>query len=238
MAQTLPPRADLASEDTALAEPVLNPFLLAASAENHTLELTAALQKQGVPCLLAFTDRMLEYWRREARPSAVIVDMGLDWTRRPAEQLISQGTAVVGLSDDEEKRMWAVGQGFEDAFALSMNPQEIATKLRSRFLFRDSLSAASPEEDGPLRMDLAQRRVWWCENERHLPPKQFDLLACLASRAGTMVKIDTLLRLVWREAWGDPNKVAKMIGRIRKALGEDASGYIVSEDGYYGYRPR
>lgn len=238
MAQTLPQSVDRASEKTALDEPVIHPFLLAISVEDQALTLTAALQHQGVPCLLAMTERMLEYWRRESQPSVVIVDLKLDWTRKSADQLIRQRAAVVGLSDDEEERLRALGQGFEDAFALTMNPHEIASKLRSRFMFRDSFPVEIPQQTGPLRMDLAQRRIWWCDEERHLPPKQFDLLACLASRAGAMVKIDTLLRLVWREEWSDPNKVSKMIGRIRSALGEDAAGYIVSEDGYYGYRPR
>lgn len=239
MIRSLPQGSYRASASFAPPDTQLRPFLLILPGGNRALALTAAIQEVGVPCVLAFDDRMVEYWSRAERPEVAIVEIGVTWTRRVCDALIRRGLAVVALSDDEEERIAALGRGFQDAVSLSLAPRELAARLRQRFLPpNDAPPVEAPYIHGPLRIDTAQRRVWWWDEERHLSPMQFDLLAYLVARANTMVSIETLLREVWREAWGYRNKVTKMIGRLREALGPDSVAYLISSRGYYEYRTR
>lgn len=237
MKRLLTPSSGRVSVKRAPPDSHLRPFLLVLPSRGRALDLHLALQEAGVPCVVALDAGMVEYWRRTENPQVVVIEMGAQWTKGKAATLIRQGRAVVALSDDEEERIRAVGLGFEDAFPLTDAARETAAKLRMRFLSRDSVPVEVPQLDGPLKIDTAFRRIWWRDVEVYLSSMQFDVLAHLAARPGTMVSIETLLREVWREAWGDTNKVTKMIGRIRSALGPDARAYIASSPGYYGYKP-
>lgn len=238
MERVLPLRSDRAGADSAPLVSGLRPFLLVLPSKGRALDLQVALQEAGVPSLLALDEQMVEYWRRTENPRVIAIEIQPPWGKALAAKLIRQGRSVVALSDDEEERIRSVALGFEDAFPLTAQARETAAKLRMRYLVRDSLPADVPLSDGPLRMDSALRRVWWRDVELNLSAMQFDLLAYLAARPGKLVSIETLRREVWREAWGDTNKVTKMIGRIRRALGPDAQAYIASSRGYYTYKPR
>jgi DNA-binding response OmpR family regulator len=236
--QVLPQRSDRASAGFAPPVTELRPFLLILLGDDRSLALTTAIQEGGVPCVLAFDDRMVEYWARAEQPRVAVVDIDSSWTRNISDTLIRRGLAVVALSEDEEARIAALGRGFQDALPSSLAPREVAARLRQRFLPPRLPLFEVQHVDGPLRIDIAQRRAWWWDEEKHLSPMQFDLLAHLVARADTMISIETLLREVWREAWGDRNKVTKMIGRIREALGKDSVAYLRSVPGRYGYLTR
>lgn len=183
---------------------------------------------------------MVEYWWRVEQPMVAVTHIGPRWIREVSDLLIRRGLVVVALSDDEEERITALGRGFHDAFPASLNSNEIAARLRKRLLPQGGARITSIMTEGPLRMDPAARQVWWHGEERHLGSMQFDLLAYLAARANTRVPIDTILRDIWREAWssGQSNKVTKMVGRIREALGPDSASYLRSTPGYYGFMTR
>lgn len=218
----------------------LRPFLLVLSRGDHGFELVTALQQSGMPCVLAFDAQMIEYWWRVEKPMVAVIDVGAAWVREVSDRLIRRGMLAVALSDDEEERIDALSRGFQDSLPASLSPKEVAVRLRQRFLAQVGPQITSELAQGPLRLDPATRRVWWRDEERHLGPMQFDLLAYLAARPDTMVPIDTILRDIWREAWGlgQSNKVTKMIGRIREALGPDSLGYVRSSPGYYGFMVR
>jgi DNA-binding response OmpR family regulator len=238
MERVLPLRSGRAGADTAPPVNGLRPFLVVLPSKGRALELQVALQEVGVPSLLALDEQMVEYWRRTENPRVIATETQPPWAKSMAAKLIRQGRSVVALSDEEEERIRSVALGFEDAFPLTAQPRETAAKLRMRYLDQDSLPTDVLLTDGPLRMDGALRRVWWRDVELTLSAMQFDLLAYLAARPGKLVSIETLRREVWREAWGDSNKVTKMIGRIRRAVGPEAQAYIASSRGYYTYKPR
>src|SRR5437879_13100009 len=58
---------------------------------------------------------------------------------------------------------------------------------------------------GPLRIDLAGRRVYCRGQDLELQPKQFDLLTYLVRNRGTVLTRDQLLQNVWGYDYvGDP----------------------------------
>ena len=75
---------------------------------------------------------------------------------------------------------------------------------------------------GPLRIDLAGRRVHCRGQEWELQPKQFDLLTYLVRNRGTVLTRDQLLHNVWGYDYaGDTRTVDVHIRWLREKLEED-----------------
>ena len=94
-----------------------------------------------------------------------------------------------------------------------------------------------PTSFGPLRIDVAARRVEVLDAEVALTAREFDLLAALASDPGRVFKKQELLRDVWGHP--DTNSVRSLDAqavRIRAKLREaGAEGFVVNYRGV-GYR--
>ena len=75
---------------------------------------------------------------------------------------------------------------------------------------------------GPLRIDLAGRRVNCRGQELELQPKQFDLLTYLVRNRGTVLTRDQLLHNVWGYDYaGDTRTVDVHVRWLREKLEED-----------------
>ena len=95
----------------------------------------------------------------------------------------------------------------------------------------DSRSSQEPQEVphprnelvvGPLRIDIAGRRVNCRGQELELQPKQFDLLTYLVRNRGTVLTRDQLLHNVWGYDYaGDTRTVDVHVRWLREKLEED-----------------
>ena len=75
---------------------------------------------------------------------------------------------------------------------------------------------------GPVRIDLAGRRVNCRGKDLELQPKQFDLLTYLARNRGTVLTRDQLLQNVWGYDYvGDTRTVDVHVRWLREKLEED-----------------
>ena len=75
---------------------------------------------------------------------------------------------------------------------------------------------------GPLRIDLAGRRINCRGKELELQPKQFDLLVYLVRNRGTVLTRDLLLHNVWGYDYvGDTRTVDVHVRWLREKLEED-----------------
>lgn len=91
-------------------------------------------------------------------------------------------------------------------------------------------------EHGPLRVDLAGREVTIADRLLHLSPREFDLLAALASEIDRVWSFAELTRRVWQTAYlGAPDVVTSAVKRLRKRLTPGAGLEIASVRGI-GYR--
>jgi DNA-binding response OmpR family regulator len=89
---------------------------------------------------------------------------------------------------------------------------------------------------GELTVDLDAHRVTMGEAEISLTRKEYDLLAALARRPGTVVTRDELLADVWHTTWsGNPHTVEVHVAALRGKLGDP--GLIQTVRGV-GYRLR
>ena len=87
-----------------------------------------------------------------------------------------------------------------------------------------------------FRLDSANALLWRGSDRVALPPKPFEVLCCLAERAGELVTKDELLDAVWPNLHVTESSLSFSINAVRNALGDDpkAPRYIetVTRRGY------
>ncbi len=91
---------------------------------------------------------------------------------------------------------------------------------RVRALLRRDAPSNLVEAAG-VRLDRSARRAWRDGRELELAPKEFDLLATLVEYAGTALRRDELMRMVWDENWFGSTKTLDVhVGWLRGKLGD------------------
>ena len=87
---------------------------------------------------------------------------------------------------------------------------------------RAEVAAGLPVAD--LTVDPRSRRVTLAGTPVELSPKEFDLLAYLAARAGAVVPKRELLTEVWQQPYGGSDKTVDVhLSWLRRKLGEDGA---------------
>ena len=85
-----------------------------------------------------------------------------------------------------------------------------------------------------LRIDRASRRAWRGPRELELAPKEFDLLAALAARAGEALRRERIMSEVWDENWWGSTKTLDVhVGWLRQKLGDPP---LITTVRGYGFR--
>jgi DNA-binding response OmpR family regulator len=142
---------------------------------------------------------------RRSRPDVVIVIL----TARAQEMDI-----VAGLD-----------AGADDYVTKPFRLAELLARLRAhqRRLESAASSPAGRIEVDPVVVDVEARRAWVGEQELELRPKEFDLLALLASRAGKVVTRERIMAEVWDTNWFGSTKTLDMhVSSLRHKLPRDA----------------
>ena len=175
---------------------------------------------------------------------AVVLDLGLpDLDGRDALRMlrgISQVPVVVATArDDESEIIRLLNAGADDylvkPFSAAQLEARLAAVLRRTQAPRPrtpvpgahagpaGAPAAGPVEVGDLRIDTQARTVRLAGRELDLTRREFDLLAYLAQRVGTVVSKHELLSEVWREPYVDDQTVHVHLSALRRKLGEPAT---------------
>jgi DNA-binding winged helix-turn-helix (wHTH) protein len=93
---------------------------------------------------------------------------------------------------------------------------------------------------GDLRLDLERHTFWRGDDEIHLSPKEFDLLAFMMKNTDALLPHGKLLRSVWGlEYGGELEYLRTYVYTLRRKIEKNAANpeYIVNEPGI-GYRFR
>ena len=97
---------------------------------------------------------------------------------------------------------------------------------RIRAVSRRSDGAAAPAETlvvGPLQVDVPARLARLDGRELELTPREFELLALLASRPGVVVEREAIFRELWGGEWyGSPKAIDVHVAALRRKLGDPA----------------
>ncbi len=187
----------------------------------------------------------LEVARRE-RPDLVILDImlpemdGLEVCRLLRRENSTATTPIMMLTAKGEEIDKVVGLevGADDYVTKPFGRRELLARVKA--LLRRAEYAAHSEERpaqvttegsahsnrelaaGPLRIDLAGRRVICRGQEMELQPKQFELLTYLVRNRGTVLTRDQILHNVWGYDYtGDTRTVDVHVRWLREKLEED-----------------
>jgi two-component system, OmpR family, KDP operon response regulator KdpE len=167
----------------------------------------------------------------DERPDLVVLDLGLpDLDGRELLRMLRAVSAVPVIvataRDDDESVVQALDAGADDyvvkPFAAGQLEARIRAVLRRAAGVADA--AQAPVTVGDLVVDPRRRRVTIGGEAVELSPKEFDLLAHLAARAGTVVSKRELLTEVWQLPFGGSDKTVDVhLSWLRRKLGESAA---------------
>lgn len=189
----------------------------------------------------------LEAARRET-PDLIILDImlpemdGLEVCRQLRRDKTTSTTPIMMLTakGDEIDKVVGLEVGADDYVTKPFGRRELLARVRALLRRADyphpgneaSTSAAEVSQEvprvsrelvaGPLRIDLAGRRVNCRGQDLELQPKQFDLLTYLVRNRGTVLTRDQLLHNVWGYDYaGDTRTVDVHVRWLREKLEED-----------------
>jgi len=128
---------------------------------------------------------------------------------------------VVTAKGEEVDRVVGLELGADDYVIKPFGFRELLARIRA-VLRRTHRSADDARlRAGSLELDLRSRRATLDGSELVLTPKEFDLLALLASDPGVVVSRDHMLREVWNTEWFGPTRTIDVhVASLRKKLGD------------------
>ena len=161
------------------------------------------------------------------RPDFVLLDLGLpdgDGTDVCRELRTRSEVPIIVITarGDEIDRVVLLELGADDYLVKPFGLRELTARIRAvarRMGARGDRS--STVEVGPLALDRRTRRVVLDGRELVLTPKEFDLLAFLASDPGAVLSRQTIIETVWDAHWFGPTKTLDVhMASLRKKLGD------------------
>jgi DNA-binding response OmpR family regulator len=143
---------------------------------------------------------------------------------------------------DPDDRIVGLELGADDYVAKPFSPREVTARIAAVL----SRANAAPVRDtthppvlsfGTVTIDATAQRVTLGGRPVELTPREFELLAYLASHSDTVFRREELLEAVWGWAYGDTSTVTVHMRRLREKIEDDPSHprHIVTVWGI-GYR--
>ncbi|MGY1636389.1 response regulator transcription factor [Geodermatophilus sp. SYSU D00742] len=166
----------------------------------------------------------------EERPDLVVLDLGLPdldggELLRMLRAVSAVPVIVATARDDDGSVVAALDAGADDYVVKPFSSGQLEARIRA-VLRRASGTDGGPEPVtvGGLTVDPRSRRVTHAGTPVDLSPREFDLLAYLAARAGTVVSKRELLTEVWQQPYGGSDKTVDVhLSWLRRKLGESAA---------------
>ena len=163
-----------------------------------------------------------------SRPDAVVLDLmlpgrsGLEVLREVRGEPSTRDLPVVVLTarSAEMDKLLGFEHGADDYLTKPFSPRELVARLKALLRRAQPGRAAGTVEVGDLKVDTLAREATWKGKLLTLTPREFELLAFMASRPGRVSTRDELLRKVWGyDFMGETRTVDVHIRRLRAKLG-------------------
>jgi DNA-binding response OmpR family regulator len=164
----------------------------------------------------------------DERPDLVVLDLGLPDLDGSELLRMLRGVSTVPVivataRDDDDSVVQALDAGADDYVHKPFRADQLEARIRAvlRRAAGVADAANAPVTVGQLTVDPRSRRVTHAGQPVELSPKEFDLLAYLAARAGTVVSKRELLAEVWQLPYGGSDKTVDVhLSWLRRKLGE------------------
>ena len=152
------------------------------------------------------------------------------------------GIVMITVRDLEDDKVRALEAGADDYVTKPFRLRELIARLRAVLRrTKANESAKTPVmQAGNLKIDFERRLLWKNDQEVHLSPTEFDLLAMMMNNAGAPLTHVKLLRTIWGPEYGNELEYLRSYVRmLRKKIETDPAvpEYIVTEP-WVGYRFR
>ena len=153
---------------------------------------------------------------------------GLDLARR-LRALSDIPIVMLSARDSDIDKAVGLGMGADDYVTKPFSPVELVARVKAhlrRYAADRAATGVAPTADpvievGPVRIDLARRRVTVGEVAADLTAKEFDVLRMLAEHPGRVYTKAQIYESVWGEnAFGDLSTVQVHVRRIRTKIEE------------------
>jgi DNA-binding response OmpR family regulator len=159
----------------------------------------------------------------------VVLDLGLpdiDGTEllRMLRSVSDVPVVAVTARDDDAEIVKTLDYGADDYLVKPFSGSQLSARVRAVLRRADASGRREPLAVGALVIDVAAREARLHDEALDLSPKEFDLLAYLASRPGEVVSKRDLLAEVWRAPYGGSESTVDVhLSWLRKKLGETAA---------------
>ncbi len=159
----------------------------------------------------------------------ILLDLGLpdmdgqDVCRSVREK---SGTPIIILSarSEEIDRVLALELGADDYMVKPFGMRELVARIRAvarRAGPADVTPVSATQEIGSLSIDRRSQKVFVNGADVYLTPKEFDLLAYLATDPGAVYRRNDIMSEVWDTNWyGTTKTVDAHVAALRKKLGK------------------
>jgi DNA-binding response OmpR family regulator len=164
------------------------------------------------------------------RADVVLLDLGLpdgDGLDVLKELRRREGTAVITVTarGEERERVLGLRAGADDYVVKPFGTAELLARieavLRRTRTARAGHDSAKVVTLGELTLNPASREATLLGEPLSLTRKEFDLLALLVGRAGTVVSRDLIVDQVWQAHWEAPSRTLDThIAALRGKLGD------------------
>jgi len=209
----------------------------------------AFLKKEGYQTIgLTTAEEALELWKNDS-PDLWILDInlpgmnGYDFCRQIRKET-EVPIIMISARDEEFDRILGIELGSDDYLTKPFSPRELVARVNRLFYRLSSikLQQGNPnvipvQKDqlqlGNLKLQLRERRVFWCGNEVGMTLKEFTFLHYLLKQPNRAFSRDELLSLIWGEDYfGSHRAIDDLVKRLRRKIKE----LPIENVWGYGYR--
>jgi two-component system, OmpR family, KDP operon response regulator KdpE len=220
-------------------------LLLVEDDPQFRLLLSTTLQSEAYGVKAFATGREGLIAARSQKPSLLILDLGLpDMDGQEVICRLRTGTdvpiIVLSARDRESDITQALDNGADDYLTKPFSSGELLSRIRALLRRFAKIPGGAQESfrSGDLQVELTKRRVFVRNEEVHLTPIEFNLLAVLVRHAGLVVTHRQLLDKVWGASYIEHSHYLRIYMRqLRHKIESDPTRprYLLTEVGV-GYR--
>ena len=220
-------------------------FILVVDDEPHIVRtLTINLRARDFDVESAGDGRSALQIMQERTPDVIVLDLGLpdmdglDVLRRVRETSMTP-VIVLSARQESDDKIEALDAGADDYVTKPFGMDEFLARVRAAARRKGREVDALPTvRTTDFVLDFANYRATRGDQEVHLTPTEWRLLAALAATPGHLVTHAALLRAAWGPSYGrESNYLRVYANQLRRKLEPDTGRpqYLITEPGV-GYR--
>ena len=164
-------------------------------------------------------------------PDALVLDLGLPDLDgldllKMVRSVADLPILVLTAREDEATILAAFAEGADDYVVKPISGPQLSARIAA-LLRRGGADAVDVVTVGDLEIRLGPREAHFRGGTLELTAKEFDMLAYLAARHGTVVSKEELHAAVWKAPAGTEGRTVDVhLSNLRKKLGETATSEV------------